>query len=55
VHEVAGRAAAWSLQATVGDVSRGFDLLRRGQVELDGVHLTPYQARWIDLDPDGPA
>jgi len=55
VHEVAGRAAAWSLQATVGDVSRGFDLLRRGQVELDGVHLAPYQARWIDLDPDGPA
>jgi sucrose phosphorylase len=52
VHEVAGQAGAWSLQAIAG---RGFDLLRRGQVELDGVHLAPYQARWIDLDPDGPA
>jgi hypothetical protein len=49
---VAGQAGAWPLQAIAG---RGFDLLRRGQVELDGVHLAPYQARWIDLDPDGPA
>jgi hypothetical protein len=55
VHEVAGRAAAWSLPATVPDVSLGFDLLGRGRVELQGVHLAPYQARWIDLDREGRA
>ena len=55
LHEVAGRAADWSLQATVPDVSLGFDLLGRGQVELQSVHLAPYEARWIDLDREGRA
>ena len=52
VHEVAGQAAAWPLQTRAG---RGVDLLGRGLVDLRSVHLAPYQARWIDLDRDGPA
>lgn len=49
LHEAAGREATVSAQLKPAE-GAATDLIAQERVDLDSIPLSPYQARWIDLD-----